>query len=449
MRIPFHGEPLGGLQVMGVLETRAMDFENVVWLSVNDGIFPAERHGSSFIPYSLRKAYGLPLSEQNDAVYAYYFYRLLQRTRRLTLVYNTRCEGLFTGEMSRFIRQLKFDRRFKINERNLVFSLLPADHKPVCIDKTTDIISSMKRYATETGGNKFLSPGAINTYLDCSLRFYFRYIAGLPEPVEVKEEIDMAGFGNLLHRSAQLMYTPFTGKLVSARDIDSLIKSKGRIENYVNEAFLELTGGGSPGKTPGGMNSIISGVICTYLAQLLRRDRDIAPFRVEALEKKYFGRINVNVNGLNLSVNLGGVIDRVDRVQGITRVVDYKTGGDEPDFSSIGSLFARGDPKRRKGVFQTFLYAWLYSFNTVNSSPVTPVLYLVKKFFGDQPLHISEKSGRTTKKPVMDFDGYKGEFEENLRLVVADMFNPQSRFEQAENHDVCKYCPYKKLCHRR
>jgi hypothetical protein len=446
MRIPFFGEPLGGVQVMGVLETRAVDFENVIWLSMNDGIFPAGGQRSSFIPYSLRKAYGLPRDEQHDAVYAYYFYRLMQRTRKMTLVYNTATDGLTAGEMSRFIYQLKFDKNFSVNEKNLVFNLLPSAHKPVCIDKTAGISDMLKKY---TGNEKYLSPGAINTYIDCSLKFYFRYIAKIPEPENISGEIDPALFGNLVHKAAQLMYAPFTGKQVSAHDVDLLLKEKGRLEQYVAEAFNQVvfTNGHDAGKRLSGINRIVSGVIAKYLRQLLAYDRRFVPFEIEALEKFYPGKITVDING-RPEVSIGGIIDRVDTAGGAKRVVDYKTGGDEPDFKSVASLFDREEPKRRKAVFQTFMYAWLYSHNSGYGIHVAPVLYPVKKFSGNQPMIISEKIGRTEKKEVFDFNDYKVEYEENLRLVLADLLGPEKGFEQTGVTAVCKYCSYKKLCRR-
>jgi hypothetical protein len=279
IRVPFYGEPLGGVQVMGVLETRTLDFENVIWMSVNEGVFPASRPGSSFIPYTLRKAYGLPGSEQQDAVYSYYFYRLLQRTRRMTLVYNTKTDGLFTGEMSRFIYQLKFSNRFNVRERSLVYNLVQPDEKPVYIEKTADIMSRLMEYSDSRPDGKYLSAAGINSYLDCSLRFYFRYIARLPEPDSVTEEIDMATFGNLLHTAAQLMYTPFTGKDIQAADIDALLADKEGIEKNVRDAFSEVLKEGRNNQLTG-INLIISGVLVTYLRQLLLVDKELVPFSI-------------------------------------------------------------------------------------------------------------------------------------------------------------------------
>jgi hypothetical protein len=447
IRVPFYGEPLGGVQVMGVLETRTLDFENVIWMSVNEGVFPASRFGSSFIPYTLRKAYGLPGSEQQDAVYSYYFYRLLQRTRRMTLVYNTKVDGLFTGEMSRFIYQLKFSNRFNVRERSLVFNLMQPDEKPVYIEKTADIMSLLMEYSDVRPDGKYLSAAGINSYLDCSLRFYFRYIARLPEPDSVTEEIDMATFGNLLHTAAQLMYTPFTGKDIQMADIVAMLADKDGLEKHVRDAFSEVLNEGRNNQLTG-INLIISGVLVTYLRQLLLVDKELVPFRIEALEEKYFGRISVGQEGERFNVRTGGFIDRVDRVLDMVRVVDYKTGGDDADFKSVEALFERGNSKRRKAVFQTFFYAWLYQENSKIQQRVSPVLYQVRKFFGDESLVISHRPGPGIVNPVRDFTDYKEEFEAGLEAVMTELFDPEIGFSQVVDRDICKYCPYSKLCHR-
>ncbi len=450
LRIPFYGEPLGGVQIMGVLETRALDFDNVICLSVNEGVFPAGKHASSFIPYTLRKAYGLPRNEQHDAVYAYYFYRLLQRTGRMTIIYNTRSEGMFSGEMSRFIYQLKFDRNFKISEKSLVFNLSPSAERPIFITKTPDITSQLKEYADGSNGNKYLSPGAINTYIDCSLRFYFRYIAKYPETDAIKEEIDMAVFGNLLHKSAQLLYAPFIGKQIQEKDINSLIENKELIDKHISEAFRSVLNNKckSADIKINGMNLIISGVLKTYLGRLLERDRDITPFRIESLEQIYFKKTNIEVDGISWNVNIGGVIDRVDEVDGIKRVVDYKSGSDEGSFNGIDSVFERGNSKRRKAVFQIFLYSWLYSDGKLSQMPVSPVLYQVKKLFGNESFVINEISGNKQKKEIYNFSEYISDFEFYFKLVLSDLFSTDTLFEQAKDKEICRYCTYKKICHR-
>ena len=518
IRVPFYGEPLGGVQVMGVLETRALDFENVIWMSVNEGSFPARQSASSFIPYTLRKGFGLPGYEQQDAVYAFYFYRMLQRTRRMVLVYNTKSDGLFTGEPSRFIYQLKYSNRFNVRERSLVFNLLQPEERPVRIEKTDDIRDRLMEYTDAVPGRKYLSAAAINAYIDCSLKFYFRYIARLPEPDSVTEEIDMAVFGNLFHKAAHLMYYPFTGKEILAADIDALLGDRDGLEKIVRRAFAEVLGeggfvagadveneestgagvvagkvvdgidgdgriegdvhravaeseaeagyskanpdravdkdgaengtGSNDGDGLSGINLIISSVLVTYLRQLLKVDRKLVPFRVEALEKEYQGSIPVGPEGERFYVRTGGIIDRVDQVPGMVRVADYKTGSDDADFRTVESLFERGNPKRRKAVFQTFLYTWLYLQDSGSNSRVSPFLYQARKFFGNESLVVSQRHGGSKVQPVWDFNEYKSGFEAGLQSVLWDLFDPETGFSQAEDTVICRFCPYGKLCHR-
>jgi hypothetical protein len=450
IRIPFYGEPLGGVQVMGVLETRALDFENVIWLSMNEGVFPSRQHSSSFIPWSLRKGHGLPGSEQHEAVFAYYFYRMLQRTRRTFLVYNTRSDGLFTGEMSRFIYQLKFDRLFRVNEKSLVSNILTPEDKPIVIGKTPDIMRVMERFVYGADGNKYLSAGALNTFMDCSLRFYFRYITRLPEPDHISGEIDMALFGTLLHRSAQLIYEPFTGKQVRAEDIDTILKGDKQIERHVGRAFSQVAGGNShiTAKGLNGMNKIISGVLVTYLREMLRHDRQISPFSIEGLEKEVRAPMEISGGSGHIILNLGGIIDRVDEVAGTVRVVDYKTGSDDPGFKNVESLFERGNSKRSRAVFQTFYYAWLYLESAHTARRISPVLYQVRKFFSREDFIVTEKLARGVQNPVLDFNLYRNDFETGLRRVMEDIFDSQTAFVQTEDSSICRYCPYNKLCHR-
>ena len=448
IRVPFYGEPLGGVQIMGVLETRALDFRNVIWLSMNEGIFPARTTGSSFIPYSLRRGYGLPGPEQQDAVYAYYFYRLLQHARKVILIYNTKSDGLFTGEVSRFIHQLRFDSNFSVVERSLVADLLPARDKEIIIEKSPGILDRLNRYVA--GEGKYLSAGALNAFADCPLRFYFRYIARLPEPEEVSEEIDMAVFGNLLHKAAQLLYEPFEGGQVTDDDLAEAGKSDGSVERFVYNAFREVLSvdPGTGGEQLTGMYKIISGVLTTYLNEMVVIDRRITPFRIEALEKEFTASLKIPAGGGDIVVNFGGIIDRVDEVAGAARVVDYKTGGDDPVFSDVVSLFTKGDPKRRKAVFQTFFYAWLYLEKFGESASVTPVIYQVKKFFQNEPPAIFVKPSRTVKNAVYDFSQYREEFISHLRLLAGDLFNPLLPFDQVGDREVCKYCAYRKICNR-
>lgn len=449
-RIPFYGEPLSGIQIMGVLETRALDFENVIWLSVNEGVLPAMQINSSFIPYTLRKVHGLPVIEEQEAVFAYYFYRLMHRAAKVTLIYNTRSDGMFTGEMSRFIYQLKYDGSFKIRERNMVFNLLPPAYKPVIIQKNNDILKLLQVYTDSSDSPRYLSPNAINTYIDCSLRFYFRYIANLPEPEKSGEEIDMAVFGNLLHKAAQIVYEPLAGSLIDGAEIDSIIGNRLILEEYVARAFEDVLGKpkNHDHEKGDGLSMIVSEVILNYLIQLLVRDRELAPFRIKALENRFIRKTDIEIEGRCINIKIGGIIDRVDEIAGYTRVVDYKTGSDETSYRNMESLFERGSSRRRKAVFQTFIYSWIYLGNADERTRVTPVLYPVRKLFSNEPFMITHNIARGVYNPVSDFRELSAEFESGLKVVLSEIFDSDSGFMPTDDHDLCTYCPYNRLCHR-
>lgn len=447
VRIPFYGEPLGGLQVMGVLETRALDFDNVVWLSMNEGVFPSVNTSLSFIPYNLRVACRMPRLEQHEAVYSYYFYRLLQRARKVTLVYNTRSDGMFSGEVSRFIHQLRYAGRFEVKRKSLVFSLFPPDRRPVYIEKTTGVMERLYDVAGTGSSKGYLSAGALNSFMDCSLRFYFRYIARLPEPEKVTGEIDMAVFGNLLHKAACFLYRPWTGKTVTSKDIDLMLTGEQAVERSVKRAF-EVRDSGDGAVAASGINEIVAGVMVSYLRQILERDRMLVPFTIQSLENSYMATTDIVSGGRNITVKAGGIIDRVDRTRGTTRVADYKTGGDDAVYRDLESLFAREDPDRKRAVFQTFFYSWLYLKQSGEREAVIPVLYQVKKLFTGVDMVIGEKPDRLPAKAVNDFRELYGSFGEHLKLLLEDLFNTGIPFIPTDNHDICRFCAYRELCHR-
>lgn len=240
--IPFHGEPAIGLQVMGVLETRNLDFKNLLILSLNEGKLPKAEGESSFTPYNLRKAFGMTTIEHKNAVYAYYFYRLIQRAENITLLYNTSSDGLNRGEMSRFMLQFLIESPHTVSHSYLEAAQSPKQGRTIQIDKTDEVMRTMyATYNSRLHPERLLSPSALNSYLDCRLKFYFRYIAGLKAPDEVNAEINSALFGTIFHRSAELVYTDLTShqKEIHKTDLEQLLKDDARLQEYVNRAFKE------------------------------------------------------------------------------------------------------------------------------------------------------------------------------------------------------------------
>ncbi|MCK4699570.1 MAG: PD-(D/E)XK nuclease family protein, partial [Bacteroidales bacterium] len=277
MKIPFSGEPLSGLQIMGILETRTLDFENVVILSMNEGTFPRSRPRYSFIPFNLRKGFGLPTIEHQDSIYAYYFYRLIQRARNISLIYDTSSGGLKTGEMSRFLTQMKYDKEIEITERVLGYKISIEKNDPIRIFKNKKTLQILSEYLVKNNKEgRYLSPTALNMYLDCSLKFYFKYIAQLKEPDEVIEEIDPMIFGNLLHHSVNLLYKPYEGKIVDLQIIKELINDRNKIRDFVNRSFIEIWFENDNKKMDkleiSGKSMVIRDVLSKYVVTMLETD---------------------------------------------------------------------------------------------------------------------------------------------------------------------------------
>ena len=316
------------MQVMGVLETRNLDFRNLIMLSLNEGQLPKAGGDSSFIPYNLRKAFGMTTIEHKNSVYAYYFYRLIQRAENITLLYNTASDGLNRGEMSRFMLQFLVESPHDISRQYLEAGQSPQQSLKIEIQKTDEVLQRMyNAYDIRRHPNALFSPSALNTYLDCRLRFYYRYVAGLKAPDEVSAEIDSALFGTIFHRSAELVYQDLTanGKEIRREDLEQLLRNDVRLQAYVDTAFKEEFFHVPAGEQPeyNGTQLIHSKVIASYLRQLLRNDLQYAPFRMEVMEQKVTETLKIETPSGMLPLNIGGTIDRMDSKGDTLRIVDY------------------------------------------------------------------------------------------------------------------------------
>ncbi len=443
LSVPFSGEPLRGLQVMGILETRGLDFENVIILSMNEGVFPKTGNLPTFIPLSLRHGFRLPVPEHRDAIYAYYFYRLVQRAKNIVLVYNSRHDGLTTGERSRFLHQLRFEPAFNVTEEFLVTDVAFQLPKKISIVKDKGVMEILEQYhQPET--EKTLSPSAINTYLNCTLRFYFRYIAGLKEPDMVLEELDPALFGSVMHKAMELLYRPFLGNVILPEHIEQILKNHTGISKALDMAFKKEYFGNQEVEIRGG-NIIIKEVIGKYLHQILEVDKRYAPFRILDLEQEYHTRITL-YSGQKVSI--GGIFDRIDEKEGKVRIVDYKTGQKKNTYPGLESLFELPGSKRNSAVFQTFLYALVYR-NSKNKSWIVPCLYFIREIFSNKfDYRILIKEARGAYIPVENAVDHLEEFEHRLKETLGHMMDPAIPFTQTEDTETCSYCPYCCICHR-
>jgi hypothetical protein len=446
LSIPFEGEPLAGLQVMGILETRLLDFKKLVVLSMNEGKLPKTGAANSFIPYHLRKGFGMPTIDHQDAIFAYYFYRLIQRADDIKLLYSTQSDGIRTGEMSRFLYQLKYESEFDIIESSPGYDISLKEAKPISVEKNERILNRLAEYC----GDQFrsFSPSALNTYLACPLSFYFKYIAGLKEPDQVLEEIDPPTFGNLFHNTLEDLYKPFVGKTLEREDLEIIRKDKNLIEEKLKTAFRDTYF-----KTPkdkevqiSGRNLLIFDILKKYIDRILVLDQQFAPFQILSLEDEY--RIQIPISG-DRKVNIKGLIDRVDRANGTIRILDYKTGKADLFFKDIESLFEKEGKNRNKAAFQTLLYCLFYEDKTKAAEAISPGVYSLKEFFNNKfTCMLAQKEGRAKPEPVDDYRVYKEEFTKALQEMFEEIFDPKIPFTQVENQDACRTCLYAEICHR-
>lgn len=449
--IPFHGEPAIGMQVMGVLETRNLDFRNLIMLSLNEGQLPKAGGDSSFIPYNLRKAFGMTTIEHKNAVYAYYFYRLIQRAENVTLLYNTASEGLNRGEMSRFMLQFLVESPHTISREYLEAGQSPQSGREISVEKTPEIITRMyERYDVNRHPRSLFSPSALNTYLDCRLKFYYRYVAGLKAPDEVSAEIDSALFGTIFHRAAELVYKDLTanGKEIRKDDLEQVLSNDIKLQNYVDTAFKEEFFHVALTEKPeyNGTQLINAKVITSYLRQLLRNDLQYAPFFMEGMEKKVTEIIEIETPQGKLALNIGGTIDRIDSKDDTLRIVDYKTGGSPKTPENIKQLFTPADG-RPNYIFQTFLYASIMCRK--QSLKVAPSLLYIHRAASETYSPVIEMGeARQPKIPVNNFAFYEDEFRERLQTLLQEIYNPEEAFTQTEDTKKCEFCDFRELCRR-
>jgi hypothetical protein len=446
MHIPFNGEPLAGLQVLGILETRTIDFENIILLSANEGILPKSADAPSFIPYNLRVGFGMPTPEHHDAIYAYYFYRLIQRAQNIALVYDNSSGGLRTGERSRFLHQIYYEMHLPVKEMVIESSIAQIPVKPIIIEKTGDVEKALRNYSGDEG--KLLSPSGINEFLNCPLKFYFHHIAGLPQPEEVAEEIDARIFGNLLHSALKLVYSNFGQTLITKEKLEVALKDENVINTALDKAFNEVLFGeklGAGNRKPGGFNLIVRQVIFTYVRQFIKAELESCPFTIVSLEERYEITIPLIVHGIQSALKVGGIIDRIDSQDGKIRILDYKTGSVKNTFNTVDSLFNASDKQRNDAAFQVLLYADVYE-HLYPGNIVFPGLFFLRNSHAED-FSCSLRFG-PKREMLSSFATVKQEFEDLLKANLIRLFDLKEPFTQTANLQVCHYCAYAAICRR-
>lgn len=443
--IPFVGEPLEGLQIMGVLEARGIDFENLIIPSFNEGVFPKKTGTNSFIPYNLRRGFGLPTYEHNDAITSYNFYRLIHRAKNIYMLYDSRTDGMSTGEESRFLKQLYFHYGVNIKRKSLTFETAFAQEAEIKIEKTAEIMQKLQLFVSKGEDAKALSASSIKTYIDCPLMFYLTRIEHIETVEEVSETIEESMFGNLFHATMEYIYKPLKDKLIQSEDLDKLIANSLYIDQLIHKAFAEkyFKKGESSTITLEGNNLLIARVIKKYVLQVLRVDKRYAPFKIIDVEKDCKLEIATSA-GL---VNIKGFIDRIDEKEGKVRIIDYKTGQGDLVFKSMEELFEHNIEKRPKHVLQTLLYGLFYEPDA-DGKTIVPGIYYMRNLFKEQfQTELNQKIDKNTT-VIDDFLMVKDEYTENLIACLEDIFDPAIPFFQTEILKTCEYCEYKAICNR-
>lgn len=438
-KIPFTGEPLRGLQIMGVLETRNLDFHNVILLSMNEGSLPAPQRQGSYIPHTLRKAYGLPAHEHQDAMYAYLFYRVLQRAGQVDLLYNTEPDVVGNGEMSRYVQQLLLESGLAIERRVLHNTIHVNRAKPIEIAKTPEVLAQMEKFFSPAGP-RYLSPSSINDFIECGLRFYLKHVAELREADEVEEDIDARTFGNILHDVMAWLYDDWriAGEPVTADEFNA---AGSRIAELIDRAFRkhDHLKENEPVEYEG-QRVVVKEVVDAFVRRILEVDAALAPLTIVQLEKKFEFPLRL-ADGR--SVRIAGKIDRVDKSGSVLRVIDYKTGKDELKLENIEGLF-ESDANRNKAAFQTLFYSFLYGTIEKPTGLVQPGLYNRKNIFGDE----FSFGLLMNKAPLRDATSFWPAFSARLNQTVQDLYDPTQPFRQTPHEKHCEYCAYKALCRR-
>ena len=440
--IPFHGEPLSGLQIMGVLETRALDFDRLIILSMNEGVFPQRRVANSFIPYNLRRGFGLPTYEHQDSIWAYHFYRLIHRASQVSLLYDTRSNGLQTGEVSRFVYQLRYHYEVPMRDKLVVYNVSSSQVPVLQMEKTATVMEHLNAF--RKGGARALSASALNTYLDCPLQFYFAVVEGIEEEDEVSETVESNVFGSILHKVMENVYRPFCGQQITAELLKTVREDVLTMTGAVARAFAEVFFKTDVVRPLTGQNFLIGEMIRKYATKILERDGALAPFRYLESEKKVRGLFSLSDGS---EVQLKGFIDRVDEVGGTLRIIDYKSGTGMTVFPSVEALFDKSAADRPKAVMQVFMYAWMYANELSGRTAIQPGMYYVRTLFAPTfDAGIYHRVERGKQERVMDFADYRDAFEEGLRGCLDEIFSEETPFIQTTNGKACSYCRFRSIC---
>ena len=445
--VPFEGEPLSGIQVMGILETRCLDFENLIIIGLNEETWPRAFTAPSMIPYNIRKAFGLPGIDDQDAMYSYYFYRLIQRASNVTAAWNTIREGTTGGELSRYAFQLMLHSPHQVSRRNLDYPFSGRPASTISVPSGKEISDFLLQ---KNRDGKALSPSAIIQFLTCRLKFYFKYVLQLEEPDEISEEIDRRTFGNLFHKAVENLYNPLIGKVLDRKAFDDLKQDKVSIENAIRRAFIteyfRKEENDASAIDLDGKALLIFSTLRTYLRNMVEIDSENAPLTIHSLESSWYQNLPVEIDGVQRDIKIGGKIDRVDQSDGVIRVIDYKTGSlmsSDLSCKTLDEVFVPQKKKIKKEILQALVYGYILKSESYHHSEIGATIYAILKLrdesfnpvirINNQPLQMSE---------VFEESGV------SIKAIISEIYSENTVFGQTEFRERCEYCPYKGICRK-
>lgn len=467
--VPFSGEPIKGLQVMGFLETRNLDFTNLMILNVNDGVLPFDGSSPTFIPFSLRRGFGLPTHEDREAMYAYYFYRLLQRAKNVMLTYFVGNTDGKRGEASRYIMQLVYGGR-SVNQQVLPSDISFEAAAPLTIVKNENTMSRLSAYIADgrpIEDVKRLSPSAIVTYMKCPVMFYFSKVLGLDSDDDIDENIDARQFGNIFHGAMCEIYKQFKGKSVTGDNIRTL--SDDFIVKKIDEAFIKEMFPKATAKRAkiesgecrlidelNGNNKMVYSVINKYVRLQLDYDAataDKSPIEFIELENEHNILLPVEIGGKQLKIKFGGFIDRIDHTNGETRVIDYKTGSNEVECNLLEDVFEPANIKKYKGILQTLIYCMMFDQDNPKHDVLAPYLFKTTKLGSGESFKVCSGKGKSKNKVTDAFDdGNYQRVADRVRdfmtQTLTAIFDSETPFAQTNDEGQCDQCSFSYLCNK-
>lgn len=442
-RIELQGTPLQGMQVMGVLETRALDFENLIIMSMNENSFPRKSYMRTMIPNNLRIGYGMTTIDRQDSLYTYYFYRLLSRAKKVKLIYDSRTGSLGACEASRYIVQLRHIAPESVKVTHLSLPSEISTTQALTVNKTEEVMRELDCLRSGKGYSR-LSASALKEYHKCRLKFYLTYIKNLRGQNEIEDGISASTYGSIVHKVAEELYKDYEGKTLTKDILTKLRNNTDHINRVIDRVILEefysKAGFTSPENIPA-EGAITASIISVYVNKMLEIDTQLAPFVYKKGEMLVKGPWKINDD---LSINFVMAIDRVDEIGADhLRFIDYKTGGDKAAPTTIDNMFKEGNYDA-SAQFQLLVYCLAYN-DMVKECAIQPLVYPLRTLASEEKAPKFVVNGNE----IFDYHTIESEFRERLFGVIEEIFDKNVPFDQAKTDASCMFCPFLDLCGRK